>query len=238
MDGGLDAEGGSLRSFELPDYLVDTYRWAYLTPASLVLLDNPIAMTMILWGNLPRLVRAACDEFTAGQHVLQTASVYGPLSRELATTLGPDGLLDVIDIAPLQVAHCRQKLAEFPQTRVRMGDATRLEGAVFDAACCFFLLHEIPDEEKRAVVDGLLARVPVGGKVVFVDYHRSAGWHPLRPVMNVVFRWLEPFAFGLIDGEITALASTPEEFDWRKETYFGGLYQKVVAVRKGDSKPR
>lgn len=238
MDGGLDADGGGMRTLQLPDYLVNTYRWAYLTPASLVLLDNPVAMTMILWGNLPRLVRAACEEFEPGQHVLQAASAYGPLSRELATTLGPEGLLDVIDIAPLQVAHCRQKLAQFPQARVRIGDATQLDRAVFDAACCFFLLHEIPDEYKRAVVDGLLARMPPGGKVVFVDYHRTAGWHPLRPVMSLVFRWLEPYAFGLIDGEIAALASTPEEFDWRKETYFGGLYQKVVATRKGDLKPR
>jgi hypothetical protein len=43
---------------------------------------------------------------------------------------------------------------------------------------------------------------------------------------------LEPFAKTLWRREIRNLASAPERFDWRQNTYFGGLFQKVVAERR------
>jgi SAM-dependent methyltransferase len=235
MDGGIEAKlVGATKSEPplLPDYLVKTYRWAYLTQTSLFLLDNPIALTTILWGNLPRLVRAACIEFERGQRVLQASSAYGNLSPELAAQVGPNGRLEVIDIAPLQVAHVRRKLSDFPHAQARIADAAAPGGGIYDGVCCFFLLHEVPDDHKRAVVDALLASVGAGGKVVFVDYHRARPWNPLRAPVGLVFRWLEPFAFGLVHREITDFASAPEQFNWSKETFFGGLYQKVVAVRQ------
>jgi len=241
MDGGIGTrliENVRSVSPGLPEYLVRTYWWAYLTPASLRLLDNPFVLTAILWGNLPRLVRAACDEFQPGACVLQAASAYGNLSPELAAQVGPTGRLDVIDIAPLQVAHVQRKLKGYPHARARVADATEPVDGIYDGVCCFFLLHEIPDAEKRAAVDALLGAVEPGGKVVFVDYHRAVRWHPLRAPMGLVFRWLEPFAYGLVDREIRSLASKPYDFVWSKETFFGGLYQKVVAVRTAPSARR
>jgi SAM-dependent methyltransferase len=241
MDGGIDIaatvlDDAKLQEPPLPDYLVNTYTWAYLTPASLLLLDNPIVLTAILWGNLPRLVRAACAEATAGQRILQAANVYGYLSAELAGTVGADGRLDVIDIAPIQVEHCRRKLEKFPQARVWRGDAASPGGSLYDVVFCFFLLHEVPDAKKRAVVDGLMTAVRPGGKIVFIDYHDARRWHPLRRLMRGIFHLLEPYAFGLIEGEIRDLAGAPGEFTWTKQTFFGGLYQKVVAVRRGDAR--
>jgi hypothetical protein len=241
MDGGIESKFVEEVRSEgpgLPDYLVRTYRWAYLTPTSLLLLDNPVVLTAILWGNLPRLVRTACEEFEEGQRILQAASAYGNLSVELAAQVGASGRLEVIDVAPLQVAHVQRKLADFPQARARVADATAPGGGIYDGVCCFFLLHEIPDQEKRAVVDALLAAVEPGSKVVFVDYHRVRPWHPLRAPMGLVFRWLEPFAFGLVDREIQSFAEARDEFTWSKETFFGGLYQKVVAVRKAPASRR
>ena len=236
MDGGLEAKLQAATNEDttgLPEYLVRNYWWAYLTPTSLHLFDNWLFLTCLLWGNLPRLVRAACVEFRPGQSVLQAANAYGSIATELARTVGADGRLDLVDVAPLQVEHVNRKLAPFPHARARVADATRPGGAIYDGVCCFFLLHEIPDDEKRAVVDALLARVGPGGKVVFIDYHRAQWWHPLRAPMSLVFRWLEPFANSLIGSEIKAFASGPGAFGWSKETFFGGLYQKVVAVRRG-----
>lgn len=215
----------------LPDYLVRTYAWAYLHPRSLRLLDRNLVVNGILWGNYRGLVRAACDEFARGERVLQAASVYGDLSCRLATRLGAQGFLDVIDVAPLQVEHCRRKLAAHRNVRVRVADAAAPGETGYDGACCFFLLHEVPDMHKRLIVDALLAAVRVGGKVVIVDYHRPARWHPLRPIMAAVFRWLEPFASGLLACQVHELASVPRSFRSRKETHFGGLYQKVILER-------
>jgi SAM-dependent methyltransferase len=216
---------------QLPAYLVETYSWAYLRPRSLKLLDRHVVVNSILWGNYRRLVRSACGEFASGDRVLQAASVYGDLSSRLASRVEPQGFLDVIDVSPLQVEHCRRKLANRSNVRVRVADAASPGEAGYDGACCFFLLHEVPDENKRQIVGALLASVRVGGKVVFLDYHRPAWWHPLRPVMSLVFRGLEPFAASLWSIEIGSLAPQETAVRCRKETCFGGLYQKVVLVR-------
>jgi SAM-dependent methyltransferase len=228
------AETGAVDSdtaVTLPDYLVETYSWAYLRPRSLRLLDRHLVVNGILWGNYHGLVRAACSEFARGDHILQAASVYGNLSSCLANRVGDEGFLDVIDVAPLQVAHCRRKLAGRDNVRVRVANAANPGKGGYGGACCFFLLHEIPDQQKRQVINALLDAVRPNGKVVFVDYHQPARWHPLRPLMAAVFRWLEPYAEGLISRSIMEFADYPQDYLWSKVTRFGSLYQKVVVKR-------
>jgi hypothetical protein len=48
----------------------------------------------------------------------------------------------------------------------------------------------------------------------------------------MVFRYLEPFANSLLADSIDRLVPECAAFEWHKETYFGGLYQKVVGVRR------
>ncbi len=103
----------------------------------------------------------------------------------------------------------------------------------FDVVCCYFLLHEVPEEFKYKVVNVLLDKVEPGGKVVFVDYHKPRWWHPLKLITSIVFDTLEPFAKGLWRKEIKAFANEPDQFSWSKETIFGDLFQKVVATRLG-----
>ncbi|MAF94979.1 MAG: methyltransferase [Rhodospirillaceae bacterium] len=213
----------------MPVYLSEVYSWAYLNPLNVRLLDRDSVVSAILWGNNARLRRAAFAEFGPGQRILQASYVYGGMIPGLARLVGPRGRLDVVDIAPVQVANCRRKLIPYPWARVRQADARAPGGGPYDAVNCYFLLHEIPSAWKGAVVDALLASVKPGGKVVFVDYHEPKWWHPLKPLMSIVFDNLEPFAKGLWGHEISEYASAPDKFTWHKETCFGGLYQKVVA---------
>ena len=219
----------------IPDYLMDTYYWAYLNPRNVRLLDREIVVSVILWGQHRRLRREAFRELRPGLKVLQPACVYGDFSPALARHLGPRGRLEVIDIAPIQVAGCRRKLRGFPQATVRHADAAAPGGGPYDAVCCYFLLHELPEDYKRAVVDALLMSVVPGGKVVFMDYHRPHRAHPLKGVMSVVFDTLEPYAKSLWRHEIADFAGAAGGFVWRKETFFGGLYQKTVARRLAPS---
>lgn len=215
----------------LPDYLETHYWWAYLRPASIALFDSRPIVSAILWGNYRLLQRALIAELDMGMSVLQAGCVYGDLSPRLASVVAPDGRLEVIDIAPIQVANCRRKLIGFPHARATVADAALPRPAVHDVAASFFLLHELPDERKRRTVNALLDSIKPGGKAVFIDYHAPHRLHPLRPVMRFVFAWLEPFAARLWQREIESFAARPGEFAWRKTTYFGGLYQKVVATR-------
>jgi SAM-dependent methyltransferase len=219
-------------SLVLPPYLREVYGWAYLNPTNAWLLDRNLVVDILLLGNRRRLQRSVLSEIKPGQRVLHVAHVYGDLIPELATRVDPGGSLDVIDLVPLQVDLCRRKLRNFPHADVRVADAAQPGGGLYDIVTCFFLLHEIPDERKRAVVNALIARVVRGGRVVFVDYHRPAPWHPLRGVLRGVLDRLEPFAQSLWNCEISDFASAPGDCLWEKQTLFAGLYQKTIAHRR------
>jgi SAM-dependent methyltransferase len=172
------------------------------------------------------------DAVKPGDRIFQPAAVYGSFSRQLAERVGRHGRLDVRDIAPLQVALTRQKLAGLPQVNVACRNAVDPEPREFDAVTCFFLLHEVPDDVKVQIVQAMLQLVGPGGKAIFIDYHRPHRWHPLKPVMQRVFAWLEPFALTMWSREIENLAgSSAAGFRWNKRTRFVGLYQTVIAER-------
>lgn len=217
---------------EIPAYLWENYYWAYLNPRNVRLLDREMVVKFILWGQHRRLRSAAFSELEPGQHVLQPACVYGDFSSALADYLGPQSRLEITDVAPIQLATTRRKLWKLPQATIRRADASRPDDKTYDAVCCYFLLHELPDDYKRGVTASLLKRVPPGGKVVFVDYHKPHWAHPMKPITSFIFDRLEPFAKSLWHHEIVDFAAAPEEFEWRKMTYFWGLYQKVVAQRR------
>ncbi|CAK0749850.1 Class I SAM-dependent methyltransferase [Azospirillaceae bacterium] len=216
-----------------PAYLREIYGWAYLSPIGRAVFDHPLVVSAILWGNYHRLIRAVQKEISPGARMLQAASVYGNLSARLATTITSKGKLDIIDVAPIQVEHCRRKLKNYSHAHVFLGNAVSPPEGPYDVVCSFFLLHEVPEEYKHRIVDALLSRVTPGGKAVFIDYHKPKWWNPLRPIISLVFATLEPFASTLWRREIQSYASTQaEEFAWTKTTYFGGLYQKIIATRR------
>lgn len=216
----------------IPDYMIETYSWAYINPVCVALLDRNLVVSLILWGNRRKLTGCSLMEFGVGWKVLQAAHVYGNFTHELARTVGPNGHLDVIDVVPIQVERCRRKLAGLAQARVRLADAAAPVGETYDAVSGYFLLHEVPDDYKHSIVNALLAGVAPGGKAVFVDYHKPDPRHPLKGLMNFIFRTLEPYAAGLLENEIAHFARDADAFVWRKQIYFGGLYQKVVAERR------
>ncbi len=215
----------------IPDYLEETYHWAYLSKLGRLLLDRSLVVSSILWGNAGRLIRATTDELRPGERVLQPACVYGSFSRQLASAVGSEGCLDIIDVAPIQVEHCQRKLKDFPQAQVHLANAATWGDYDYDTVCCFFLLHEVPEDYKHRIVNNLLGALSQGGKAVFVDYHRPHRLHPLKGVMRAVFGSLEPYAQSLWKHEISSYAENAGDFSWSKRTYFGGLYQKVIAQR-------
>ena len=216
---------------DVPDYLQDVYYWAYINPRNVKWLDREIVVRTILWQQHNRLQRLAFAEIETGQRVLQSACVYGSFSANLVEHVGPQGTLDTFDVAEIQVINTRKKLAAYPNATVHHGNVLEMDLDPFDRICCYFLLHEIPEEQKNQAVNLFLSKVVPGGKVVFVDYHKPRWWHPLKLITSIIFDTLEPFAKGLWRKEIRDFADQPERFSWRKETIFGGLFQKVVATR-------
>jgi len=220
----------------LPLYLEQTYWWAYLHPRAVRLFERQWLVNLILWGNYRRLHDAALAEINplTGFKTLQVACVYGNFTEQLARRLGPGARLDVVDVAPIQLDNLRKKIGPSPGVSLHHRDSADLgfRDASYDQVVVFFLLHEQPERVRARTVAEALRVVRPGGKVIFVDYHRPARSNPLRYLMKPLLALLEPFALDLWLREIGAwLPATLQPRSLKKQTYFGGLYQKVVVVR-------
>jgi len=219
----------------VPRYLEEVYTWAYIAPLAHWLFDRQWIVSIILWFNDKRMMREVLDEITSGERVYMPASVYGPFCADLAKKASP-GQMTLSDISTVQLRgqrKRRRRLGLKNQIIRRANAAAPIKGP-YDSIISFMLLHEVPEDYKHAIVNRLLDEVDIGGKMIFVDYHKMRWWHPLWPIMAIVAWWLEPYTFTLWEQEIMDYA-TPErrdQFIWTKETSFGGLYQKVIAQRR------
>lgn len=108
-------------------------------------------------------------------------------------------------------------------THLRFADASH------DQTILFFLLHEQPESVRRRTLSEAVRVTRPGGRIVIVDYHLPQRFHPLRYLFQPILRWLEPFALDLWNHSLDKwLPKTIRAEQIRKETSFGGLYQKVV----------
>src|SRR5512144_147603 len=163
-------------STEVPRYLSDTYWWAYVHPRAIHLFERQWLVNLILWGNFRRLRDAALDALglDAPGRTLQVACVYGDLTAKLLARSAPGSSLDVIDILPLQLENLKKKLPQDSGAKLRQCNSAALDytSGSFDRALLFFLLHEMPENVRRATIAQALRVVKPGGRVVIVDYHR------------------------------------------------------------------
>ena len=220
----------------VPHYLEQVYWWAYVHPNAVHVFEREWLVNAILFGNYGRLRDLALADLGAvvQGHTLQVACAYGNLTARLQQRLAPDARLDVVDILPIQLKNLASKLPLDERLCLMRGDSAALacDDASYDQVLVFFLLHEQPAQVRGATLAEAMRVVKPGGKVVIVDNHRPSRWHPMRPLMRLVFRKLEPYAIDLWRHEIADFmpaGSAPSSLS--KRTYFGGLYQKLVLIR-------
>ena len=219
----------------LPAYLLQTYWWAYVHPRAVQLFEREWLVNLILWGNFGRLRNAALAALgpDLDGRTLQIACVYGDLTPQLAARMTCGARLDVIDVLPVQLENLARKLPPDAGVQLLHGDsaALPLAAAHYDRALLFFLLHEQPEDVRRATVAEAVRVVRPGGRIVIVDYHRPSRWNPLYWSMTAVLRTLEPYALDLWRRDIAAWFPTSvDPASIRRQTCFGGLYQLVTVT--------
>ncbi len=236
-DAAIIASGsGNCAPVAVPDYLEKTYWWAYTHPNAVRVFERQWLVNLILWGNFSHLRDLALAEMgdAINGKVLQVACVYGNFTEFLVRRLGPQAHLNVIDVAPVQIKNLHTKLADKSQVSILQQDASNMHfaNASHDTVVLFFLLHEMPADVRRKTISEALRVTKPGGKVVFVDYHRPKASSPFRYIMVPILTTLEPFAMDLWNGNIADwLPDGCQYTHIDKQTYFGGLYQKVVITR-------
>ena len=223
-------------SLPIPRYLETVYWWAYVHPRGVHLFEREWLVNLILFGNYGRLRDQALTDLGTPilGRTLQVACVYGNLTARLRAALGADARLQVVDILPIQLRNLRAKLPPDERVTLLQGDSSSLAAAdsSFDQALLFFLLHEQPEQVRRATLAEAMRVVKPVGKIIIVDYHRPARLHPMRPLMRAIFRRLEPYAIDLWHREIEHfLPAGLAPAAVQKQTFFGGLYQKLVLTR-------
>lgn len=229
----LRAANDASQLAQIPQYLSETYWWAYIHPRAVRFFDRMLAVNFILFGNYRRLRNAALRALPlklTGK-TLQVACVYGDFTPELVSRLAPDASLDVVDVVPIQLENLHRKLPAEAPVKLYLRDSTALkfETAAYDQVIVFFLLHEQPDDVRRQTLAEAARVVKPGGRMVVVDYHRPHGLNPMRLLMKPLLSRLEPFALDLWRSELRRWL--PDELADRrvcKTTYFGGLYQRLV----------
>ena len=219
----------------VPQYLHDTYWWAYVHPRAVNLFERQWLVNLILWGNFARLRDAALDELgpELPGRSLQVACVYGDFTpRMLERVEDGAGSLDVVDVLPVQLANLRRKLGKGAAVGMLQRDASDLGLASdsYERVVLFFLLHEMPLDVRRATLAEAVRVLKPGQDLVIVDYHRPAAWHPWKAVMFCILKTFEPFAMDLWNHDVEEWLPTGATVA-SKRTYWGGLYQKLV-VRK------
>ncbi len=228
---------GRRPSPSIPSYLEQTYWWAYVHPRAVQVFERGWLVNSILFGHYAQLREAALDALGAPQvtgRTLQLACVYGNLTARLRERMTPEARLDVVDILPIQLDNLRAKLPADARIALKQGDSSSLDAAdgSYDQALLFFLLHEQPEAVRRATLAEAMRVVRPGGRIVIVDYAKPHAWHPLRPLMRQVFRFLEPYAMDLWRHDaLDFLPPGTPPAEVRRTSYFGGLYQMQVLTR-------
>jgi ubiquinone/menaquinone biosynthesis C-methylase UbiE len=228
----------------VPQYLAETYWWAYLHPRAVHLFERQWLVNLILWGNFGRLRDEAIGALGVDLpgRTLQVACVYGDLTRRIAGRLAQEAELHVVDVLRVQLDNLARKLPvgllnrrgqeahERAAVKLIQGDSAALDlpSASYDRALLFFLLHEQPAEIRRRTIAEALRVVKPGGRIVIVDYHRPHRLNPLYWPMAGVLRTLEPYALDLWRRELASwLPPGASVASMHKRVFFGGLYQLV-----------
>lgn len=222
----------------LPPYIDFIYGDLYKDPAKCMARDNTFLCWLKTFFQYGALVNGVSQELRQNQSVLQLGVTFGNQIDEAAMAIGAYGQYDIVDINPLQVNRVNEKYWKVYQgLKIFKQDAANLKlNGKYDSVICFFLLSEVPSATKTKIVNNALKMVKPGGKVIFTDWHTPVFWHPLRYLVRMYNRLYNPFVERLWDRDIDTYAqpTVRSQFMWYKNTYFGRMFQKTVAVRKED----
>jgi ubiquinone/menaquinone biosynthesis C-methylase UbiE len=218
---------------DVPHYLQANYWWAYIHPHAVTLFERQWLVNLILWGNYKRLCNAVLNDYGHNLmgRTLQIACAYGDLTPRLAQRVAPDGLLEIVDILPIQLENLSGKLPEDLPIKLHCMDSAALAfpDASFDRALLFFLLHEQPQEVRERTLAEALRVVRPGGTLTIVDYAPASRLNPLRYFWMPVLDRLEPFARDLFTEEIDAWLPKSNGFvTVSDQRFFGGMYQMLT----------
>ena len=222
------------KNVKLPIEIWSFYDWLYGAQKHSLFFDKNWVCDVLTLGATHFLAYEVIRDIPMNAKTIQFGATFGPQIDITANKITPYGKFVIIDKNPLQILRCEQKYENlYPQLSFIKADVTRFKSEEkFDRVICYNLLHELPPLSKIRAVDNALNLLTPHGKAIFIEYSNPSKWNPLRYFIRMFNRLFQPFAEKLWERSIDMYASQPQLYNWRKTTYWGGMYQKVVVTRK------
>ena len=214
----------------IPPYIKNIYSWLYLSPTFYSILDNSILLNLLTLGYHHILTEEVKKEITPHTHILQIGTTLGCQIDKVYSSVGMLGSYTIIDVIPKLLEISREKHLDQRINFVH-ANATRTIKGEYDTIICYMLLHELPPYTRALVLNNIIKSLKPGGKAIFIDYHLPSSYNPLKYFIRAVNRLYQPFAERLWKSSIKELTPHAEKCTWSQQSYFGGVYQKVVATK-------
>ena len=221
---------------EIPQYIEKYYWWAYARPWAARVFDYQFMVNAILLGNYNRLRDEAIKEIGSdfSGRTLQVGCCYGNLTPCLAQRVARSGgTIDVIDVLKVQLKTLQKKIKHGEPVSVALmdGAALQMPDNTYDRVVIFLLLHEQPQAYRERTLHEALRVLKPGGKLVVIDYANPVWWHPARFTSIPVYSLLKPYAVEVWNNGLQKVLPEMAGSNWRRESYFGNLFQKLVTVK-------
>ncbi len=215
----------------IPAYLKDIYGWLYLNPKLYNFLNNKLIQNILTLGYHNILTNELNKEIASTSKILQIGITLGGQIDQTSYSLSNKGSYTIIDVLPQLIEISEEKRSSRRIAYINANAAKAFKGD-YDTIICYMLLHELPPITRQKVINNILKALPIGGKAVFIDYHTPSSLNPLKYIIRAFNRLYQPFAEALWKTPIREMTTDKKNYSWSKQTYFGGIYQKVVAARE------
>ena len=221
------------KDFSMPIYHTAIYPNLYKEERWFRFFSSNLVNNVLSLFSRGKIINSFLEEIYPASKVLQMGVSFGDEIQSVADQVGLKGRFDVIDINYSQITYAQEQLGDnYPQVKFYHFNAEDALPEKYDIIICYMLLHELPIVSKMKVVNNALNSINTGGKVIFVDYARPSMLHPLAYLVRMFNRLYQPFAEKLWDREIASYAERDLDYNWQKQRFLGGLYQRVVVTRK------
>lgn len=214
----------------IPPYIKSIYSWIYLKPFIYNFFDNSILLNLLTLGYHYILTEELKKEISPHSKILQIGVTLGSQIEKTYQAIGALGSYTVIDVVPSILENCQEKHLE-QRIKLIHADASKTLKGEYDTIICYMLLHELPPITRNKVLKNMFKVLKPGGKIIFIDYHLPSSYNPLKYFIRAINRLYQPFAEALWKNSIKILTPNAENYHWSQQTYFGGIYQKVVATK-------
>lgn len=216
---------------KLPPYMQILFNKIYQNKILTALFDDERIVKLAHFGIKKKIMKDLLRDVAKNAHVLQIGLTFGDEIDCIYQKVKKQGKLDVFDVSALQLEYAKNKYEQKNIELVNYNAALPWDEK-YDVVICYNLLHELPLQTRRQVMDNVLNSLAMGGKAIFVDYAKPVWWQLLRYPLFVFNRLYRPFCESLWQQPLENFSSKKDGFRWQHSYYGGKLWQKTIAVPK------